>query len=385
MCVLNGGGDLANIFDYLDWRGDLPLSAAPWSPVDSLIMANFCYNVLPHEMLEGRSMLLQEVLPFLPAEVTPNTEQYRRWRELLITMAATERFGSIRLHDYVDIVDPRREMQFSALTADLPDGVTLVMFRGTDNTIVGWREDFAMSYESPVPAQQEALTYLERLGLADKRPLIICGHSKGGNLAAYAAAHVSWQTQARIRAVYSFDGPGLDDQTMASQAYERIRPVLWSVIPQSSIIGMLMAHHQDYMVVRSDALGFSQHDAFTWQLKGPRFDELPDVDRGSELMDETVHEWLKACTPQQRHDFVDAVFSVLEATKVSTFAQLGDDKLATAGAIINASRNMDPDTRKMCLRLLGKFISIGATNAWEMLTEKPRAFIQENITKEANT
>lgn len=373
------------MLDYLTWRGDLPLSCAPWSPVDSLIMANFCYNILPEETAGSQGMLLRDLLPYLPAELSPNTEQYRKWRELLILMAATERYGDIRLHGYVDLVDADREMQFSAVTAVLPTGVTLVMFRGTDNTIIGWREDFAMAYESPVPAQQEALTYLERTGLDTHGPIIISGHSKGGNLAAYAAAHVSWQVQARIQAVYSFDGPGLDDQTMASQAYERIRPVLWSIIPQSSIVGMLMNHHQDYIVVRSNALGLSQHDAFSWQLKGPHFDELPEIDRGSELMDETVHEWLKSCTPQQRHDFIDAVFSVLEAANVSTFAQLSEDKLSAISAMLRATRTMEPETRKMCLRLLGKFLSIGVSNAWDMLTEKSRTFIQENIIKEANS
>ena len=375
---------MPNMMDYLTWRGDLSLTASPWNQVDGLILASFSYNDLGEHARGEEEITLRELASLLDLRERRLNTCGREWCELLYAMADTERFGGMRIHHYEDRIDPAREMQFSALTAELSDGQTYIAFRGTDNSLVGWREAFAMSYESPVPAQEEALAYLEAAGRRSPGPLLVGGHSKGGNLAAYAAARVSPDIQGRIRAVYSFDGPGLDEETITSAGYERICPALWSVVPQSSVVGLLMHHHQEYTVVRSTALGLLQHDAFTWQVQGPRFLELPDVDRSSRLMDETLHQWLKACTPEQRRAFMDAVFSVLESTGAPTLAAMGEEKLRSAAAMLGATRAMDPEVRKMCLHLLGQFVSIGAANAWEMLTEKPRALAQGDKTKEEN-
>ena len=375
---------MPNMMDYLTWRGDLTLAASPWNQVDGLILASFSYNKLGEHAGGEDGITLRELAPLLDLRERKLNTSGREWCELLYAMADTERFGGMRIHHYVDRIDPAKEMQFSALTAELSDGQTYIAFRGTDKSLVGWREDFAMSYESPVPAQREALDYLEAAALRSAGPLLVGGHSKGGNLAAYAAARVSPEIQARIRAVYSFDGPGLDEETITSAGYERICPALWSVVPQSSVVGLLMNHHQEYTVVRSTALGLMQHDAFTWQVEGPHFMELPDVDRSSRLMDETLHQWLKACTPEQRRAFMDAVFSVLESTGAPTLTAMGEEKLRSAAAMLGATRAMDPEVRKMCLHLLGQFVSIGAANAWEMLTEKPRALAPGDKTKEEN-
>ena len=375
---------MPNMMDYLTWRGDLSLAASPWNQVDGLILASFSYNDLGGQAGGANGITLREMAPQLDLRERKLNAYGRQWCALLYAMADTERFGGMRIHHYEDRIDPAQEMQFSALTAELSDGQTYIAFRGTDNTLVGWREDFAMSYESPVPAQEAALAYLEAAGRRSTGPLLVGGHSKGGNLAAYAAAWVSPDIQKRIRAVYSFDGPGLDEETITSAGYERIRPAVWSVVPQSSVVGLLMHHHQEYTVVRSTALGLMQHDAFTWQVEGPRFLELPGVDRSSRLMDETLHQWLRACTPEQRRAFMDAVFSVMESTGAPTLAAMGEERLKSAAAILGATRAMDPDVRKMCLHLLRQFVSIGAANAWDMLTEKPRALIQDDQSKEAN-
>lgn len=375
---------MANMMDYLTWRGDLTLEASPWCAVDSLIMASFCYNDLGDHVSDGKGMSLRELAPLLDLKERTGNQYFVQWRDLLYAMAATVRFQDMRIHDYVDMVDPARPVQFSAVTAELSNGASFVAFRGTDNTLVGWREDFNMSYESPVPAQQEAVAYLEYIALHTDGLIMVGGHSKGGNLAAYAAAHVSEEVQRRLTGVYSFDGPGLDDETVSSPGYARIRPVLWSVIPQSSVVGLLMNYHQGYTVVHSTAISLLQHDAFTWQIEGPRFVQLRGVDKGSALMDRTVHEWLKACTPEQRRTFVDTVFTLLESTRASTLAEMSAEKLRSAAAIVTATLDMDADVRKMLMQLLGQFISIGAAGAWDMLTERPRQLLQDRTVKEEN-
>ncbi len=371
----------ANIMDYVTWRGDLTLQHSPWSPVDSLIMANLCYNDLGAQAETRQGVLLRELAPQRPPLPKGTGQLFIQWRELLDAMAVTARYGSIRLHDYVNVVDEEREIQFSAVTATLPDGRCCICFRGTDNSIVGWREDFTMAFESPVPAQMEALTYLEHASLISIGDMILVGHSKGGNLAVYAAAHASPQTQARICSVYSFDGPGLDDATAASEGYRRISSRVHSVIPQSSVVGLLMAYHPDYTVVRSSAAGFQQHDAFTWQLIGPRFDELGEVDKGSRLMDETVHDWLRTASREQRRLFVDTLFDLLESTGAQTLNELKTDKLRSALAMLAASRKIDPETLRMIGRLIGSFLSIGMGNLLEAARHQSQQLIRDVISE----
>ena len=362
---------MANMMDYLVWRGDLSVSDVPWCVVDSLIMASFSYNDLSDLAGGDQGLPLRELAPRLDLMERTGNQYFVQWRALLYAMAESVRFGGMRVHDYVNVVDAEREMQFSAVTAELDDGSTFVAFRGTDSTLVGWREDFNMSYESPVPSQQSAVEYLERAGLRAKGPLRVGGHSKGGNLAAYAAAHVSTKTQQRLLGVYSFDGPGLDDDTIASAGYHRIRPMLYSIIPQSSVVGLLMDYHADYTVVRAKAVSLLAHDAFTWQVMGPRFVEAGLTD-ASRLMDETLHEWLKQCDTAQRKVFVDTMFELLSATEAKTLAEISGEKLKSAAAILSATHGMDGETKRMFLRLIGQLLSIGASNAWDMMTDRQR-------------
>ena len=347
---------MPNMMDYLTWRGDLPLPTAPFTPVDGLILASLSYNDLGPHAESGEGMLLRELAPLLPLREQTGNQYFVQWRELLYAMADTVRFGSIRLHDYVNVVDDERNIQFSAVTADLPDGQVCVCFRGTDSSLVGWREDFTMAFESPVPAQMEALTYLERTALRTDHDLLVVGHSKGGNLASYAAAHAEPETQRRIRGVYSFDGPGLDDATLESEGYGRISGV-----------------------VHSTALSLLQHDAFTWQLAGPRFEELGDVDAGSQLIDETLHQWLRQAPPEQRKVFVDTLFTLLEASGAATLNDLSADRLRSALAILSATREVDAETGRMIGRMISSFVTIGMGNLLDAATRKPRQYLEQAL------
>lgn len=363
---------MANMMDYLIWRGDLDMGSVTWCDVDGLILASFCYNDLSSgaQALQAEAPL-RELAPQLDLMARTGNQYFLQWRALLYAMAEGTRFGGMRVHHYENVVDSARETQFSALTCDLDDGSAYVAFRGTDSTLVGWREDFNMSYESPVPAQNSAVAYLEAAAARAPGPLRVGGHSKGGNLAAYAAAHVSQAVQKRLISVYSFDGPGLDDATIASPGYEHIRPVLRSIIPQSSIVGLLMNYHANYTVVRAKAVSILAHDAFTWQVQGPRFVPAGLTD-ASRLLDETVHEWLKKCTPDQRKVFVDALFEILSATDATTTTELSGDKLRSAAAMLAATRGMDTETRRMFLLLIGRFLSIGASNVLGLVAERQR-------------
>ena len=353
---------MANIFDYLIWRSDVPIGPTPWNDVDSLIAATLSYQTYPAEPI-----LLRDAAAQLPPPPALEINFIKESRGLLSAAGMTERFAPLVIHHAVADTDLAREMQFAAITLTLPDGSHFVAFRGTDNTIVGWREDFNMAFESPIPAQVSAVDYLNRVAADVSGPLILGGHSKGGNLAVYAAAHATPEIRQRIRAIYSFDGPGLDDATMASDGYAAIARLIRSFVPQSSVVGMLLAYHPEYTVVKADAVGLLQHDCFTWQVLGTRFVEAPEVDVGSQLVNQTVHTWLSRVTPDQRRRFVDTLFDLLEASGASTMKELTTDVPERALAILKALQKVDFDTAVMIATLLGDFVSIGAQNLLALL------------------
>lgn len=358
---------MANMLDYLDWRGDLSLMADPWNDVDSLIMACLCY--LDWKEAAERPLLLREATDALPP-YAPQTGAkgsfYGSNRALIVLCALTERLPEAVLHSYVNEVDQEKEIQFSALTADLPDGSRCVAFRGTDSSIIGWRENFSMAFET-VPAQTAAAAYLEKAAQAGKR-LTVVGHSKGGNLAMYAAAHASMAAQGLIDRVYSFDGPGLDDATVASEGYGRVSGRMRSFIPQSSVVGLLLAHQEEYVVVHSNALGLLQHDPFSWQVAGKRFLEVEQVDRASQVVDQTVHEWLRQLSGEERQLFVNTLFDLLESGKASDMNGLLHD----LPAILGATRRLDPATMLTMAAMIGRLLKIGAGNVREILTTQNR-------------
>lgn len=354
-----------NIMDYLAWRGDIALAYSPFNDLDSLVLASLSYLNYPQE-----PTLIRDLGVHVPAVDQLQFAFVHECRALLSAAAMTERFAGVRMHHPVAVTDQDRDMQFAAVTFDLPDGTHYVAFRGTDSTIVGWREDFNMAFESPVPAQSAAVKYLNEAAALTDGPLILGGHSKGGNLAVYAAAHADPMLQSRIRSIYSFDGPGLDDATMASAGYAAIARRIRSFVPQQSVVGLLLTYHPDYTVVKSDGLGLLQHDSFTWQVLGTDFIAVTELDVGSQLVDHTVHEWLSKVSPEKRKVFINTIFDILEATGANTVKELLKDVPGRVPAILKALQKVDFETAKMVITLWGQFVHIGAANIIELVRQR---------------
>lgn len=360
-----------SLMDYILWRGDLLVRLVPWSPLDSLLLALMSYQSFGESASSSDGCTLHELVSQGLACTRVTAGDKLRIR-MITTMASQPRFADMRVFQQVSATDTTISMQFSAMSCSIPDGPTVICYRGTDHTLVGWKEDFMMSYLSPVPAQTAALAYLEQIASLTEGPLVLTGHSKGGNLASYAASKASEAIQKRIVQVCSFDGPGLDDETMDSAGYERIRPVLHSVIPVGSVVGLLMNYHPIYTVVTSTTVGLFQHDPFTWELFGAHFHEAEGTTRSSQLMNETVHAWLKERSPEEIQGFVESLFTTLE----KLYPQHGSEDLldiqivsmAEAAAYI---RSLDAEKRKMMISLLSSLFTIGKENYLHMMLQKP--------------
>ena len=355
-----------DLFDYLTWRGDLTLRQVPFGDLDALALSGICYLKLPAACKTTAGLTLAEAAESLSLpENTTRPLDCTRVR-LLQAMAGRPRYASLRLNLYVDILDPGQQIQFSALCCDLPDGRRAVCFRGTDATLVGWRENFSMSYGT-VPAQVTAAAYLAAVSRIQEKDLLLMGHSKGGNLACYAAATAEPSLRRRIRRIWSFDGPGLADEIRESTGGRAIQPLLRAYIPQSSIIGLLMGQPAHYTVVVSSASGLAQHDAFTWSLLPPdRFETAAATTFSSQVVDRSLHEFLKHAAPEQRRQFVDAVFQVLESTGATTTAEMKTALVRDLPKVIQAAGELEPETQQMLLRLVGQFLAVTAATTLDL-------------------
>ncbi len=339
---------MANILDYLIWRGDLTLAERPVNYVDNLVLCSLSYIGFDGaaDWASGEGCTLAEAARWLDS--LPPEQQHIRSpldRELLHLAAASARFGGIRLLRHGGKFSPEQELQFSATTFLLTEDLAYVAYRGTDSTLVGWKEDFNMAFLPQVPAQLEAVRYLNDLDHLSQASLLIGGHSKGGNLAVFAAAECERELQDRIRAVFSNDGPGFDRAFLDGENYRRILDRVHLLIPQSSIIGRLLEHEGDCRVIHSDDSGLGQHDPYTWQVLGAEFQWEDDVDATSLVVDQSIKSWLDSMAPEEREAFINQVYTAMQATNVKTLREFSEDKVKNYASLLRTWRELPQDSR----------------------------------------
>ena len=359
---------MANLLDYLAWRGDISFSVSPWNEVDGLLCAVLSYLNF-HGLQDHRGWTLREAKRIdLLIEAQGNSFGPRK--KTFEAMAETVRFGDCRMHHFIALTDEDVSMQFSAMCMDLPDDTMAVVFRGTDNTLVGWREDFNMSYQTRVPAQQAAAYYLLKAAKLTDRPIRLIGHSKGGNLAVYAGASMPEKIQDRIESIWSYDGPGMNLDISRSDGFGRIRDKIHSYIPQTSIIGLLMEYYRPYTVVHSTAKGLEQHDPMSWQVYGEHFEEMESIDRTASVVCETLHEMLTNSTPEQRAAFVETLFRLADNTNATKMSDILNEKFRSLMKMAGGRKKLNPETRRVFNRLMGQAVTLGFGNVVERVRGK---------------
>ena len=293
----------------------------------------------------------------------------------------TVRFREVMLTGFRQVYDEKKTEQFSALTLRLPGGQHYVTFRGTDDTIVGWKEDLNMGFLEEIPSQKQAVEYVARVArqYSDKT-IRIGGHSKGGNLAVYSAAKSSGEIQERIVAVHNNDGPGFAWDISETPGHKRIASRIHTILPQTSVVGMLMEHEKRYQVVHSTYDGLYQHDGFSWQVLGTQFVHLDDFSREGKLVDETLSSWADSLNTQQREALADALYSVFTASGAKTLSELTEEKLKSAAAMLKTYKNLDRETRRMVTEAFMLFFKLGTKN-FVLDTQEEGSREIENIRK----
>jgi len=357
--------------DYLDWRGDLTLAVSPFNEVDALILAELSFvdfdGIVPPPEV-GRGVRLNEAAEAFFArhggrDVDMGVLVPDGISQMLRKLMASPRFCGMTLNGYEALLDDEVEEQFSALTIDLGNGSIYISFRGTDDTIIGWKEDLNMSFLEEIPSQKQAVDYVARIARQyPEKTLRIGGHSKGGNLAVYSAAKSSGDIQERIVAVHNNDGPGFIWDISKTPGHKRIAGRIHTVLPQTSVVGMLMEHEKHYQVVYSTYDGLYQHDGFSWQVKGTQFVHLDDFSREGKLVDEALSSWADSLNTQQREALAEALYSVFTATGAKTLSELNEEKLKSASAMLKTYKNLDRESRRMVSEMFKIFFRLGTKN-----------------------
>ena len=350
------------MFDYLDWRGDLSFESDPLNAIDLLILATLSY--CPMERLHGvfiSSTPIQLTAELYPPDAAFRNDSEKQRCQLWKAASESERFGKMQVQAFAYHFDPAEEKQFSAVLFQLDENTAAAAFRGTDSTVVGWKEDFNMGFESPVPAQTDAVEFLTEAARRYDR-LYTCGHSKGGNLALYAAVRADASVRAKVQGVYSFDGPGLDDQTADSPEYEEISSRIHSFVPESSIVGMLLDYHNEYTIVDSDGVGILQHNPFLWHIRGPRFQTRASLTCSGRYADRTLHDFLAQCTPEERQVMVETLFELVAATGAQRVKEIPVGLLKNFGAVRETLKKVPEQDQLVLKKVFRTLAQAGGSN-----------------------
>ena len=365
-----GYGVMANIFDYITWRGDLRFTQSPLNPVDNIIFSQLAYlpldGIAPGPDDDG-SITVSRAAEIFNQKLLHDAriEQAIVFKEdpaLLRAMGFSQRFGNCRLYGYVNLIDVERQVQFAAICVNTGDNADYVVYRGTDLTLIGWKEDFNMCFNEVVPAQIEAVHYLEKMAHKTNGPLRIGGHSKGGNLAIYAASQCSAKIQRRITDIYSNDAPGFHEKVIASDGFTEIKSRIHSFIPQESVVGLLLEHGNDHCVIKSAQTGLRQHELHSWEVTHNDMVHLDSITQGSQFINKTLREWISELDIEHREQFFEALYTILSASQAKSLPELGSSWFRNASLMLKSLGNIDDSTRALIRKTLASLISTARRN-----------------------
>ncbi|MBZ2154506.1 DUF2974 domain-containing protein [Streptococcus australis] len=371
---------MSTIFDYLDYAAYDSIYDRPFKELDVLALTELTYLPFDRIVPQGDTTNI-EVRLSDAVELVDRTTDFivtDQHLQLVDVLATSKRFKNVKLLNYVDEYDPDVQKQFAAMTYRLTMDVYLVVFRGTDDTLIGWKEDFHMTYMDHVPSQRRAASYLQHVMKEfPKGRFMVAGHSKGGNLAAYACSYLPDHLIERVDAIYCYDAPGLNKAIIETEGYQRIAHLVHRFVPQDSIVGMMLEVPEPATIVKSRAFGgFAQHDAFTWMVEKDGFVTLDQTSPDSQQTDETLKQWVRETSADERKKFFDTFFGMFLDAGITSINDLMNLKnFSKIKEIFQNAQDLDPTEREMLERLAKQLIDT-RVQAWKKWQTVPRILLQ---------
>ena len=355
---------MANMLDYIKENGNTAFQEEKFNEIDNLIFSRLSY--LPFEEIKIEEKETFEIIAQKLQDIDIKKFNMKKDKELIKLVGKSNRYKDLLVTDYYFSRDDKKEKQFVAITIHLENEEMYISYGGTDDTLVGWKEDFNLSFMTNIPAQSEALKYIRRVSKKYNSKIHLGGHSKGGNLAVYAGIFCSKKVQDRIIDITNFDGPGFDKTVIEKEKYKRVLNKINTFIPQSSLFGRLLEHEEKYIIVTSDQYTLMQHDIFSWRINNHQIEKANKVTAGSDFMNETVRNWLKTTSPKQREHFINTLYEIITKTKAKTFKEFTAEWTKNVGIILKSYKDISNEDKKE----IGKMILTFFTAVKDTIMEK---------------
>ena len=348
------------LVDYLKWRGDLSFEAAPFNEVDGAILSLVVY--LPLEEVVGDAFGGKRPSIEKICSTVEKKSILMDLTELCSNLKVSSRFKDIRLEKFTNRLKEKKNEQFAAVCARISPQQTAVIFRGTDATIVGWRENMDLAYNDQVPSQKDAVAYLQSAARHYEGDLLVVGHSKGGNLAVYSGAFSNEQTKAKVKAVYNYDGPGFNSNVVEAPQLKEAVPKVHTFVPQNSLIGILLDHAEKYQVIRSEnSTGVTQHLPLSWEVQRDHFTVLEEMAWSGGAIKNVLNTWISNLPEEKKVVFIDRLFGLFDEAEINTVGDLKN--LKNLYAALKAFESLDDESKGQIEQVIGQLISTAKTMA----------------------
>lgn len=375
---------MGNIVSYIEDH-QRTFAESPLNPVDSLVLSTLSYfNYEATGIVDPSSpnrVLLHDVVALTDwPKLTCASwlEDAKDTRRFLQAIMASRRYRSVGVSFYANEHSEVVEKQFSATTFFLPhvgnDELAYLAFRGTDGSFSGWKEDFNLCFKNVIPSQRAAVSYVSGVASACSCPLVLGGHSKGGNLAEYAALAVDDRTYRRIVDIFNHDGPSFLDDPPPRITERRFSELLHKTVPESSAFGMILERRTDYLVVQSTRLSVFQHEPFSWKTEGNDFLYQEALNRSAAFFDGALDAWLRGKTSEERERFIDTMYELLVSTHANSWGEFQEKLFANTRVLLGSGSKLDPETKRFITQTLGSLAKVFMYETVRRLKPSPLAF-----------
>lgn len=353
---------MSNIITYINRYGNLTFDELKYNELDSLVLSVISYvdfdGILENN--KDNKMRLQDAAKvfftrYSKKELMNNISGVTTGIKIFEYIKNEKRYQDLLLYNYSYKRD--NDKQFSGLFIDINEEETFISFEGTDDLISGWKEDCEMTYHFPIPAQREAIHYINRsIPIFSKRTYILGGHSKGGNLAVVAGMYAIPLIKQKIKKIISFDGPGFKIEQIRTRYYKSIIPKLELIVPDKSLFGVLLKHDKNFTVISSSKPAPMSHNILFWDVDITKF--IPS--KLSESSKETVRivdEWLDKYTDQERERLIEQLFAIFKRAKVDTLVDIKVTNIPLMITLIEESKKIDEVSKAMLKTLVNLILN----------------------------
>lgn len=320
----------------------------PFNEVDSLVLCELSYLHYTRAVAGAPAKTLKQLAENVESLIK-DTLLPKSNAKLIKAIAASPRFSDVKVGYFRERNSVKREIRFAAVTFQIKPDLHYLAYRGTDITLLGWKEDFNMAIVKVIPSQKLAIDYMEFVASQTEGELILGGHSKGGNLVIYSGVFGSEKTKKRVSAIYDHDGPGFKNDIFEDPRYVEMIPRIHKTVPHDSIIGMLLTTMQHYDVVESNSVSVMQHNPFSWEVKDFQFKKLPETAHTSVATDEALTNWIASLDKPTTKKLVNAIFTVLRGGGVETVPELLKNPLKKLIKMQQAFKSLDEESKQLLL------------------------------------